>query len=234
MLEQFNPEKTPVDVLLFADDLTAIWYYEGRIPGESVYKDGLDNGFKQFTDKQYQEYLQEVEKLTPEKERVHHFVDQNEFCSAHHTARSYAMYKLAHELRKKGYTVQVVIHFWYHTEEDFKKIFNKFVGDNTLMVGFSQTFHSAFNPWALFHSLYMPPQRQRKVKEWINAINPNTKLVSGGSPHTLETLLDHLYDSSMDDIDFINVGYAEATIFEILDDIKAGKEWPTIQIGEVD
>ena len=31
MLEQFNPEKTPVDVLLFADDPTAIWYYEGRI-----------------------------------------------------------------------------------------------------------------------------------------------------------------------------------------------------------
>ena len=50
MLEQFKPEKTPVDVLLFADDLTAIWYYEGRIPGESVYKDGLDNGFKQFSD----------------------------------------------------------------------------------------------------------------------------------------------------------------------------------------
>ena len=73
----------------------------------------------------------------------------------------------------------------------------------------------------------MPPQRQRKVKEWINAINPNTKLVSGGSPHTLDTLLDPLYDSAMHDMDIINVGYAEATIFEILDDIKAGKEWPT-------
>ena len=48
------------------------------------------------------------------------------------TARSYAMYKLAHELRKKGYTVQVVIHFWYHPEEDFKKIFDKFVGDKYL------------------------------------------------------------------------------------------------------
>lgn len=227
MLEQFKPEKTPVDVLLFADDLTAIWYYEGRIPGESVYKDGLDNGFKQFSDEEYQQYLKDVEELTPEKERVHHFVDKNEFCSAHHTARSYAMYKLAHELRKKGYTVQVVIHFWYHTEDDFKKIFEKFIGDNTLMVGFSQTFHSAFNPWALFHSLYMPPQRQRKIKEWVNEINPNTKLVSGGSPHTLETLLDKSYDSAMHDMDVINVGYAEATIFEILDDIKEGKEWPT-------
>ena len=28
----------------------------------------------------------------------------------------------------------------------------------------------------------------------------------------------------MHDMDIINVGYAEATIFEILDDIKAGKE----------
>ena len=73
----------------------------------------------------------------------------------------------------------------------------------------------------------MPPQRQRKVKEWINAINPNTKLVSGGSSYTLDTLLDPLYDSAMHDMDIINVGYAEATIFEILDDIKAGKEWPT-------
>ena len=186
MLEQFNPEKSPVDILLFADDLTAIWYFEGRIPGTSVYAGGIGEiqGFKQFTDEEYADYLQFVEKESPEDERVYHYVDQNEFCSAHHTARSYAMYKLAHELRKKGYTVQVVIHYWYFTEDDFKKLFEKFVGDNTLMVGFSQTFHSSWNPWALFHSLYMPPQRQRKVKEWINAINPNTKLVSGGSPHT--------------------------------------------------
>ena len=60
MLEQFKPEKTPVDVLLFADDLTAIWYYEGRIPGETVYKDGLDNGFKQFSDEEYQQYLKDM------------------------------------------------------------------------------------------------------------------------------------------------------------------------------
>ena len=169
MLENFNPEKTPVDVLLFADDLTAIWYYEHMIPGSTVYETGIadEQGMKQYTDEQYAKYLEHVEKTSPESERVCHWVDNNEFCSAHHTARSYAMYKLAHELRKKGYTVQVIIHFWYHTEEDFKKIFEKFVGDNTLMVGFSQTFHSAYNPWALFHSLYMPPQRQRKVKEWI-------------------------------------------------------------------
>jgi radical SAM superfamily enzyme YgiQ (UPF0313 family) len=230
MLENFNPEKTPVDVLLFADDLTAIWYYEHMIPGSSVYDFGLkladDQGMKQFTDEEYAKYLEYVEKTSPESERVCHYVENNDFCSAHHTARSYAMYKLGHELRKKGYTVQVIIHFWYHTEEDFKKIFEKFVGDNTLMVGFSQTFHSAYNPWALFHSLYMPPQRQRKVKEWINEINPNTKLVSGGSPHTLEVLLDKRFDSAMLDMDIINVGYAEATIFEMLDDIKAGTEWP--------
>ena len=45
MLEQYNPEKASPDVLLFADTLTSIWYYENSIPQDTVYANGLGVGF---------------------------------------------------------------------------------------------------------------------------------------------------------------------------------------------
>ena len=227
MLEQYNPEKASPDVLLFADTLTSIWYYENSIPQDTVYANGLGVGFDQFTDEEYQEYLKYVEEKSPENDRVHYYVDQAPLYASHHTTRTLASYKIAHELRKSGYTVQVISHYWYHTEEDFKKVIDKFVGDNTLLVGFSATFHSAFNPWSIIHSLYMPPQRQRQFKKWVHDNNPNTKLIVGGNPTGVDMLLDKSHDSAYHDMDIINVGYADVTILEILDDIKKGQAWPT-------
>ena len=227
MLEKFDPEKASVDVLLFADSLDSIWYYESNIPGSTIYKKGLGAGFDQMSQEDYNEYLAEVEVKSPSDDRACFYVDQAQYYASHHTTRTLATYKLAHEIRKHGYTVQVISHFWYHTEEDFKKIIDKFVGDNTLMVGFSTTFHSAYNPYAIIHSLYMPPGRQRQFKKWIHDNNPNTKLVSGGNPLDVETLLDPKYDGAYHDMDIINVGYADVTILEILQDMKEGIVWPT-------
>ncbi len=227
MLEHYNSNKTSPDILLFADTLSPIWYYENDIPQDSVYANGLGAGFKQFNEEEYQKYLEFVEEKSPADDRVHYYVDQAPVYASHHTTRTLASYKLAHELRKQGYTVQVLSNFWYFTEEDFKKVIDKFVGDNTLLVGFSATFHSGFNPWSIVHSLYMPPQRQRLFKKWINENNPDTKLIVGGNPTEVELLLDKSFDSAYQDMDIINVGYADVTIFEILDDIKKGQTWPT-------
>ena len=226
MLENYNPQKASVDVLLFADSLDSVWYFEHAIPSSTTYSKGIGNGFDQMSDEEYKDFLSLVEEKTPANDRAHFYLDQADYYSSHHTTRAIASYKLAHELRKHGYTVQVISHFWYFTEEDFKKVIDKFVGDNTLLVGFSATFHSSHNPFAVLHSLYFPAGRQRQLKTWIHANNPNTKLVAGGTPIDTDTLLDPDYDGPYHDMDVINVGYADVTILEMLQDMKEGIFWP--------
>ena len=127
MLEKHNPEKASVDVLLFADSLDSVWYFEHSIPSSVAYSKGIGNGFDQMSDEEYNEYLASVEEKSPSNDRAFFYLDQADYYSAHHTTRAIASYKLAHELRKHGYTVQVISHFWYFTEEDFKKVIDKFI-----------------------------------------------------------------------------------------------------------
>jgi len=54
--------------------------------------------------------------------------------------RAAGAYRVATELRKHGYTVQVVDHFLLAGLNRIQEIIDKFVGPNTLFVGFSTTF----------------------------------------------------------------------------------------------
>lgn len=56
--------------------------------------------------------------------------------------RNAGTYRIATELRKNGFTVQVIDFFGFMTKQDFEKIANKFVGNSTLIIGFSSTFLS--------------------------------------------------------------------------------------------
>lgn len=56
--------------------------------------------------------------------------------------RSAGAYRLATEIRKYGYTCQVIDLFTFFTEEEFNIIIDKYVGSDTLCVGFSTTFLS--------------------------------------------------------------------------------------------
>lgn len=57
-------------------------------------------------------------------------------------ARAAGGYRIATELRKHGYTVQVVDHFMAAGFDLATQIIDKFVGDDTLIVGFATTFMS--------------------------------------------------------------------------------------------
>lgn len=58
-------------------------------------------------------------------------------------AKSAGAFRIATELRKQGYTVQVVdmfLHLSQKSVDRILQIIRKFVGPNTLWVGFSSTF----------------------------------------------------------------------------------------------
>lgn len=73
--------------------------------------------------------------------------------------RSVGAYRIATEIRNAGYTCQVIDCFTSFTEEELYKIFDKVIGDNTLMVGLSSTFF-----------------RQVDVKQFMPSIRPNTEV----------------------------------------------------------
>jgi radical SAM superfamily enzyme YgiQ (UPF0313 family) len=119
-------------------------------------------------------------------------------------ARYSGAYKAATVLRQNGFTVQVVDHFLLAGLERTFAVLEKFVGPNTLFVGFSTTF---MNP-TYEHIAYDGSFKYKKVKragggiqsissayeqipiidaemdlirEKIKAINPSTQLVMGGA-----------------------------------------------------
>lgn len=213
-------EKTPVDVLLFADDLMPRFKDEMLFPSQHFKR----IGYKQISDQQLVEYLDDLERELPKDSRPHRFLDYEEVWVTHKTSRPYGVYKLAHELRTHGCTVQVVGRTNHLTEADVRLIFEKFVGDNTLAVGSSGTFHSGYNQFAFIDSIYFPTARQRQIRVMLDEINPNTKMIYGGSPIDVDTLKNPNVDSPMLDVDTIFVAYGDVTIVEYINDLRENRE----------
>jgi len=216
-------KKTPVEVLLFADDLIPKNHWEVQLTHDHFVK----SNYQQVEKSEVDEYFKDVFKRFPPETRLHKYLDGTELYVNHKTARPYGVYKIAHEIRKAGYTVQVIAHPHFLTEEDVELVIDKFVGEETLVVGSSGTFHSGYNPYAYIDSMYFPVARQRQIRKMIDKRNPNTKMIYGGSSIGEEYLRDPKYDSPMLDIDTLFVGYGDVTIIEYLNDLKEGQQWPT-------
>ena len=213
----------PVNVLLFADDLVPKEHSELMFSHNHF--TSLDGN--QMPKGMIQAYFRKLDKEIPQQTRIHKYLSGTEFYVNHETARPYGVYKLAHEIRKKGYTVQVIAHPFYLTEEDVETIFKKFVGDETIAVGSSSSFHSGYNPYAFIDSIYFPTARQRQIRVMLDKINPDVKMIYGGSSIGEEYLRDPSVDSAMLDVDTLFVSYGDVTIIEYLDDLKKKQEWPT-------
>lgn len=213
----------PVNVLLFADDLVPKEHSELMFSHNHF--TSLDGN--QMPKGMIQAYFRKLDKEIPQQTRIHKYLSGTEFYVNHETARPYGVYKLAHEIRKKGYTVQVIAHPFYLTEEDVETIFKKFVGDETIAVGSSSSFHSGYNPYAFIDSIYFPTARQRQIRVMLDKINPDVKMIYGGSGIGEEYLRNVSIDSAMLDVDTLFVSYGDVTIIEYLDDLKKKQEWPT-------
>lgn len=137
-------------------------------------------------------------------------------------------YRIATELRKHGYSVQVVDAFLHLTEENsdqLNAIIDKFVGSNTLWVGFSTTFFSsrrrmlaairsgqmssaeADDAKLSFSSNKVPLTTPEvlNMRRAIKSRSPNCKLVFGGAKAPLQ-------EAGI--IDVYIEGYADTTVIE--------------------
>ncbi len=87
--------------------------------------------------------------------------------------RTIGAYKLARQCRKNGYTAQVIDHINYFNEEELIKLLDKFVSNETLVLGLSTTFTLDW-PYKT-----MPDKLINSLNHIKNRF-PNLKLVYGG------------------------------------------------------
>lgn len=140
--------------------------------------------------------------------------------------RSIGAYRIATELRNHNYTVQVVDRFpdmIRYDHDIFKEIINKFVGSNTLWVGFSSTFfvNKRKNDFTMFatgspektkdltrKTVGLPTYSEflDDIRQTILDKNPKCKLVLGGSKATFR---------AAEIIDIYVEGYADTSIIKM-------------------
>jgi radical SAM superfamily enzyme YgiQ (UPF0313 family) len=140
--------------------------------------------------------------------------------------RTIGAYRIATELRKHNYTVQVIDQLPYMIKDNhdiFNEIINKFVGPNTLWVGFSSTFFINRRPenqnsktWGSRNKNYVTTLKNTglptndeyldDIKQTILNKNPKCKLVLGGSKASFR-------EGKI--IDIYVEGYADSSVIEM-------------------
>lgn len=157
--------------------------------------------------------------------------------SANWFARGYGAYRIASEIRRLGFSVLTVDFSSVVDWETFKKIIDKSVGDETIMVGFSTTwyptkhkklpnhryfvgmnslsinpsvdFDPSVHPWYFDSMAYsISGGELDKYVSYIKKINPKTKVTIGGAKA-------HEYITEPS-IDHVFIGYSENHIIDFL------------------
>lgn len=161
-------------------------------------------------------------------------------------SRGYGAYRLASELRENGYTVLTVEYASSLTLERYKKIIDKAVGSETLLVGFSTTWFP-YRELNKINPRYSVGFKSRKVNEktdfikekhpwyyeslshcfaledtapWIDYVkqkNPNIKCIVGGAKSN-----EYVFEKN---IDHVFIGFSETMIIDFIDNL-AGKVKP--------
>lgn len=162
------------------------------------------------------------------------------------TSRAMGAYKLAHECREHGFTVQVIDNLFHLDIETTKRVIDKFVGKETLMLGVSSTFRSFqllmqrssisnFDPFEGFtadektewvtnfnntrrHFFSTGKKGDEILGKYIHDINPNVKYITGGANTTAN------YSRPDDNglMDYVNLGFGDVTLPQILQHLKDG------------
>lgn len=140
-------------------------------------------------------------------------------------------YKVATEVRKAGYTCQVIDNYTQYGIDKLKVLMDKFVDSSTLLIGISCALNerrignSVFH-WGFHEEAFMDFLR------YTRSLNPNLKTVAGG-PRIYE-------NSSWPEIDYTIINKADNSIVALVDhlngnrDIKFENVGPTKLIRETD
>jgi hypothetical protein len=123
-------------------------------------------------------------------------------------------YRIATELRARGYTCQVIDHFMYLTQEQLFLAVDKFVDDTTVIVGFSSSYmvkdldvKKRLESFKTAGGIPLTSEQGAELKARILKKNPKVKLVKGG--HRIR-FANKTYNDSF--IDAFMYGYSEGML----------------------
>lgn len=137
-------------------------------------------------------------------------------------------YKIATELRRSGYSVQVIDNYTKCSTEKLKRIINKFVSSETLWVGFSTTFTEVqpvkkrISRQRLNKSLIEVLGREdiEEILSYIKDLNKTVRIVAGGANARIlktEELIDHVV-----------IGQGETSVLALTNAIKNNEKLPRV------
>lgn len=135
-------------------------------------------------------------------------------------------YKLSTEIRNNGYTCQVIDLFSYFTFDNLKKIINKFVTSETILIGFSCTLMEKRigpygNPKSKVYNFGRPDEEVSEIIRYAKQKNPKIKTVAGGARINV--------NSYWNFIDFTVVNKGDVAIIKLIEHLLYGTNLPAIK-----
>lgn len=230
-------EKTPVQFLLFTDSPG----WGNQHPLSSVQEQNKDEyGINRYKISTIPEQVLQTDKW---KDGRYNHMNFN-------TSRAMGAYKLAHEVREHGFTCQVIDNMMHLDIETTKRIIDKFVGEETLLLGVSSTFRSFqllpmrsnlsnFDPFEGFTD----EEKAEHMDNMFTSSDENTRLhffstgkkgdeVLGKYIHDINPNVKYIiggafvtstYPKTKTNLmDYINLGFGDVTLPQILQHLKDG------------
>lgn len=143
-------------------------------------------------------------------------------------SKTFGPYKIARELRLVGYQVAVLHHAHIFSLDEIQEILDKLISDKTLFVGINNMFYKSFTnvsedkkggktfgPRENGSILPHGKNKNFEIKSYIQALNPNCKLVLGG-PMSYDG-----YENK--DFDYLVLGYADLSIVNLANHLSIGE-----------
>lgn len=139
--------------------------------------------------------------------------------------KTFGAYKCAHELRQAGFRTLVVGHLHDFDINELKLILDRAVGDNTLFVGFSNTFldtklkmHNPMRAGKMAFQNFLPvgDPAETEFSQHLHKINSQCKIVLGGCRTFFDIYNPH--------IDYAIIGYADLSIVNLAQHLRDGTE----------
>jgi radical SAM superfamily enzyme YgiQ (UPF0313 family) len=129
------------------------------------------------------------------------------------TIKTFGAHKCAHELRQAGFRVLVVNQLHYFNINELKNILTQTVDQNTLFVGFSNTFLQDEIIKTNFDR-FLPAGDAAEIEftTHLKTINSNCKIVVGGTRT--------LFDTNNPRVDYAIIGYADLSIVNLAQHLK--------------
>jgi radical SAM superfamily enzyme YgiQ (UPF0313 family) len=129
-------------------------------------------------------------------------------------------YKIATEVRAAGYTCQVIDLFSFYSYDQLEKIIDKFVTNETLLIGFSCTLMEKRDSGTVYNF-------GRLTDEFISIVNyaksknSRIKVCLGGARMTLNTY--------WQGVDYVVINKGDVAIIKLLEHIATGSELKTVR-----